>query len=221
MTLRASLLTTVAVSVALTFVAVSGPTLEGQAADRRAALLNPAQLSEQAPAEFSVNFETSKGAFVIDVHRDWAPLGADRFYILAKNGYYDENRFFFVNARVATFGLTGDPEVDKVWMRAKIPNDKTRVHSNVRGTVAFAQSNGRKTQTAISLTDNSSMDPLNTPFGEVVAGMGVVDQLYNGYGEMFPTGNAPTMSHIIQGGNAFLMKNYPDMDYIKMATLVP
>ncbi|MBI2828516.1 MAG: peptidylprolyl isomerase [Acidobacteria bacterium] len=218
MTFRAPLPTTVAVSVALALAAASGPTLEGQAARAKT---SPELFNEQAPATFKANFDTSKGSFVVDVRRDWAPIGADRFYNLIKGGLYDGNRFFYVTDRVALFGINGEPTVAKAWLYAKIPNDKTRVQSNVKGTVALSQSNGRKTQTQISIEDNVSMDPQVTPFGTVSSGMNVIQRLYTGYGEMFPTGKAPTMTHMLQGGNAYLEKNYPMMDYIKAATIVP
>lgn len=218
MTFRTSFLTTVALTVTVAFVAVSGPTLEGQAARDKA---KPELFNEQAPATFKASFDTSKGTFVVDARRDWAPAGADRFYNLVKGGLFDENRFFYVNNKVALFGVNGDPMVAKPWLYAKIPNDKTRVQSNVTGSVSLAQSNGRKTQTQVCLEDCSSMDPLNTPFGMVSSGMNVLQNLYSGYGEMFPTGKAPSMSHMLQGGNAFLEKTYPLMDYINTATIVP
>ena len=221
MTFRASLLTTVAVFFTLALAIVSGPTLDGQEARGKAALLNPEQLKEQAPATFKANFDTSMGSFVVEVHRDWAPLGADRFYNLVKRGFYDGNRFFYVTDRVAMFGLSGEPEIAKAWIYAKIPNDKTRVQSNTKGRVALTQANGRATQTFIHLQDNVSMDSQVTPFGVVLSGLNVVEKLYAGYGETFPTGKAPTMSHIVQGGNAYLEKQYPRMDYIKTATIVP
>lgn len=218
MTFRSSLLTTAAASVTLIFAAVSGPTLEGQAARDKT---RPELFNEQAPATFKASFDTSKGTFEVDVRRDWAPAGADRFYNLIKGGLYDGNRFFYVTDRVALFGINGDPAVAKAWLYAKIPNDKTRVQSNVKGTVALSQSNGRKTQTQLSIEDNVSMDPQVTPFGMVSSGMNVLQRLYTGYGEMFPTGKAPTMTHMFQGGTAYLEKNYPLLDYIKAATIVP
>lgn len=217
MTFRASLLRTVAVSAALAFAAVSGPTLAGQAARAKTSI---ELFNEEAPATFKASLDTSKGVFTIDVHRNWAPTGADRFYNLIKGGLYDGNRFFYVTDKAALFGISGDPEVAKAWLYAKIPNDKTRVQSNVRGTVALSQSNGRKTQTSIALQDQLSWDPQVTPFGAISAGMNVIEKLYGGYGEMFPTGKAPTMTHLFMG-TAYLEKQYPLMDYIKTATIVP
>ena len=220
MTFRAPLLTTVAITATLAFAAVSGPTLQGQTAAQKALLLTPEKLVEQAPATFKANFESSKGPFVITVTKDWAPIGADRFYNLVKNGMYDGNRFFYVTDRLATFGVSGDPAIAKAWLYAKIPNDKTHVHSNLRGTVHLTQSNGRKTQTIILTQDTTSLDPQATPFGEVTQGLNVVERLYAGYGEMFPTGNAPTMTHLFMG-NAYIEKEYPMMDFIKTAVIAP
>jgi peptidyl-prolyl cis-trans isomerase A (cyclophilin A) len=220
MTFRAPVLTIIAITAALIFAAVSGQTLLGQTAAQKALLLTPEKLAEQAPATFKANFETNKGPFVIQVTKDWAPLGADRFYNLVKSGFYDGNRFFYVTDRIAVFGINGDPEVAKAWLYAKIPNDKTRVKSNLRGTVHFTQSNGRKTQTAILIQDTTSLDPQATPFGEVVQGLNVVERLHSGYGEMFPTGNAPTMLHLFKG-TAYLEKEFPMLDYIKTAAIAP
>ncbi len=220
MTFRAPLLTTVAITATMAFAAVSGPTLLGQTAAQKALLLTPEKFVEQAPATFRANFDTSKGPFVIQVTRDWAPFGADRFYNLIKGGYYDGNRFFYVTDRIATFGINGDPAIAKVWLYAKFPDDKTRVKSNLRGTVHMTQSNGRKTQTAILIQDTTSLDPQATPFDEVTQGMNVVERLYTGYGEMFPTGQAPTMLHLFKG-TAALEKEFPLLDLIKTATIMP
>ena len=222
MTFRALLLTPIAVFFTLALVLESGPTLKGQESPRgKAALMNPEDAKEQAPATFKAQFDTTKGSFVVEVHRDWAPFGADRFYNLVKRAYYDENRFYYVNDRVALFGINGEPAIAKAWYYAKIPNDKTRVQSNTKGRVAMSQGNGRAIQTMIHMDDNVSMDPDHTPFGAVVAGLNVVERLYKGYGEMYPTGKAPTMSQLLEGGNALLAKQFPMMDYIKTAKIVP
>lgn len=217
-----SLLITVPVFFALALVLESGPTLNGQEGPRgKAALINPEEAKEQAPATFRAQFDTSKGSFVVEVHREWAPFGADRFYNLVKRGYYDGNRFFYVTDHAALFGLSGEPEIANAWLYAKIPNDKPRVQSNTRGRVALMQQNGRATQTIIHVQDNISMDPQVTPFGVVVSGLNVIDNLYKGYGEMFPTGKAPTMGQIIEGGTAYLEKRFPMLDYVKLANIVP
>src|ERR1700722_1096056 len=113
MTLRTSLLTSAAGFGALALVIGFGRTLDGQAPSGRAALMNPAELTEQAPAMFKANFDTSAGPFVIEVHRDWAPYGADRFYNLVKRGFYDDCRFYRVTPLMAQFGISGDPEIAK------------------------------------------------------------------------------------------------------------
>ena len=218
--LKASLLTVTAF-VALVLAIVSGPTLEGQEARGKAALLNPAELKEQAPATFKANFDTSAGAFVVEVHRDWAPIGADRFYNLVKRGFYDGNRFFRVTDITATFGINGDPEIAQIWAGAKIPDDPTRKQSNRKGFVAFLHANQRKTQTFINLVDNTILDSQVTPFGQVVSGMNVVEKLYRGYGEAAPTGKGPKMTPMFSEGNAYLEREFPKLDHIKMATIVP
>ena len=141
---------------------------------------NPAALKEQAPPVYKVEFDTSKGSFVVEVHRDWAPNGADRFYNLVKNGFYDNTRFFRVlEGFMAQFGVNGDPKVSAVWREARIKDDPVKV-SNKRTFVTFATAgpNTRTTQVFISYGDNSNLDSQGfSPFGQVVSGMKVVDSL--------------------------------------------
>jgi len=155
---------------------------------------NPAALKEQAPPVYKVEFDTSKGPFVVEVHRDWAPNGADRFYNLVKNGFYDNTRFFrVIEGFMAQFGVNGDPKVSAVWRESRIKDDPVKV-SNKRTFVTFATAgpNTRTTQIFISYGDNSNLDSQGfSPFGQVVSGMKVVDSLYSGYGEGAPGGRGP------------------------------
>jgi peptidyl-prolyl cis-trans isomerase A (cyclophilin A) len=195
--------------------------IAGQA-DRTARLRNPASLTEQAPATFRANFDTSKGAFVVEVHRDWAPLGADRFYNLVKNGFFDQVRFFrVIQGFMAQFGIHGDPAIAAAWQGAQIKDDPVK-QSNKRGFVVFATAgpNTRTTQFFINFGDNTGLDRQGfAPFGEVVKGMDVVDNIYNGYGEGAPNGKGPNQGRIQSEGNAYLMKEFPRLDYIKSATI--
>src|SRR5512135_3257662 len=127
-------------------------------------LSNPASLNEKAPATYKVKFDTSKGSFVVEVHRDWAPNGADRFYNLVKNGYYDDARFFrVISGFMVQFGINGDPSVNPVWQAARIPRDPVK-QSNTRGYMTFAMQGGpngpdtRTTQVFINFGDNSQLD---------------------------------------------------------------
>ena len=152
-----------------------------------AALTTPAKLKDVAPATFRANFETSVGVFVVEVTRAWAPRGADRFYNLVKNGYFDGVRFFRVVPNfMVQFGIHGDPKLNAVWSEANLIDDPV-VQSNKRGFVTFAKTaapNSRSTQVFINFKDNSFLDPqVFAPFGQVVAGMEVVDKLYGEYGE--------------------------------------
>jgi peptidyl-prolyl cis-trans isomerase A (cyclophilin A) len=187
-------------------------------------LKNPAALTEKAPATFKVNFDTSKGSIVVTVHRDWAPNGADRFYNLVKAGFYDDVRFFRVIPNfMAQFGIHGDPSVMAAWRPAQIKDDPVK-QSNTRGFVVFATAgpNTRTTQLFINFKDNSNLDKQGfAPFGEVTKGMDVVDQIYDGYGEGAPRGKGPEQGRIQSEGNAYLKKEFPKMDYIKTATIVP
>jgi peptidyl-prolyl cis-trans isomerase A (cyclophilin A) len=189
------------------------------AAAKKAALLrNPAALTEQAPATYRARFDTTKGTFVIQVNRDWAPMGADRFYNLIKAGFYDDVRFFRVlDGFMAQFGLNGNPAVTAIWRRQQLKDDAVK-QSNRRGYVSFATAgpNTRTTQVFINFVDNSGLDKQGfAPFGEVVEGMNVVDNLYSGYGR----NNVPDQGRITTEGNAYLTKEYPRLDYIKSATI--
>jgi len=183
---------------------------------------NPAALNEQAPAVYKVNVETSKGPFVLEIHRDWAPVGADRFYNLVKNGFYDNDRFFrVISGFMVQFGVNGDPKVSAVWREANIKDDPVR-QSNSRGMITFATAgpNTRTTQVFINFADNGALDRMGfAPFGRVVSGMNVVDALYNGYGEGAPRGNGPDQQRIQTQGNAYLTRDFAKLDYIKKATI--
>ena len=185
---------------------------------------NPAALKEQAPAVYKVQFDTSKGPFVIEVHRDWAPTGADRFYNLVKNGFYDDARFFrVVEGFMVQFGVNGDPKVSATWRNARMKDDPVRI-SNKRTFVTFATAgpNTRTTQVFINFGDNSNLDCQGfAPFGQVVSGMKVVDALYNGYGEGAPGGRGPDQGRVQKEGNAYLASAFPNLDYVKKATIVP
>ena len=188
------------------------------------ALTNPAGFTAQAPADYKVKFDTSKGAFVIDVKRDWAPRGADRFYNLVRGGFYDNARFFrVITGFMVQFGISGDPKVAAAWRDAAIPDDPVK-QSNTRGMITFATRgpNTRTTQVFINFADNGRLDAMGfAPFGQVVSGMEIVDALYGGYGEGAPRGAGPEQSRIQGEGNAYLTQAFPKLDYIKTATIVP
>lgn len=186
-------------------------------------LANPDALAEQAPQTYKAKFDTTKGSFVIEVNRTWAPRGADRFYNLVKNGFYDNVRFFRVlDGFMAQFGIHGDPALMAKWRVARIPDDPVR-QSNARGTISFATSgaNTRTTQVFINFGDNSALDRMGfAPFGRVVSGMNVVDALYSGYGEGAPQGRGPDQRRMQMEGNAYLTQNFTRLDYVKKATIV-
>jgi peptidyl-prolyl cis-trans isomerase A (cyclophilin A) len=209
----------VAVAAALAIVSGAAPATQDSAV--RPSLTNPAAFAERAPDLFGARFDTSAGTFVIQVHRDWAPNGADRFYNLVKSGFYDGNRFYRVTPLMAVWGLNGDPAVAKAWLSARIVDDQTHKHSNTKGMVSFFQANRRSTQTFINLADNSAtLDIQIAPFGEVVSGMDVVERLYAGYGEAKPNGNGPEMNPFYAEGNAYLERDFPKLDYINKASIV-
>jgi peptidyl-prolyl cis-trans isomerase A (cyclophilin A) len=215
-------LKTIAVAVAVGAAATVG--VAGQGADlaKVAKLRNPAGLTEQAPATFKATFDTSKGTFVIEVRRDQAPIGADRFYNLVSNGFYDDVRFFrVIDGFMAQFGIHGNPQVQSAWRNANLKDDPVK-GTNKRGMVTFATAgpNTRTTQLFINFGNNTGLDKQGfAPFGEVVQGMDVVDKLYNGYGEGAPRGKGPDQGRLQAEGNAYLNKEFPRLDYIKSATI--
>jgi peptidyl-prolyl cis-trans isomerase A (cyclophilin A) len=205
-----------------TVVALGLVMLAATGAVAQSKLSNPATLNEQAPPVYKARFDTSKGVFVLEVHRDWAPAGVDRFYNLVKNGFYDNVRFFrVVSGFMVQFGINGSPALSAQWRDARINDDAVR-QSNRRGYITFATSgpNSRTTQVFINFADNSRLDSMGfSPFGRVVAGMDVVDKLYAAYGEGPPNGRGPEQGRIQAEGNAYLMKDFPRMDFVKKATI--
>ena len=187
-----------------------------------ASLGDPSSLNSRAPESYKAKFETSKGAFVIQVTRSWAPNGADRFYNLVKNGFFDDARFFrVIDGFMVQFGISGNPDVSAAWTNATIPDDPVR-ESNARGTVTFATAgpNTRTTQVFINFNNNSMLNGQGfAPFGKVVSGMNVVDSFYKGYGEGAPRGNGPNQGLLKSQGNAYLLTQFPKLDYIKKATI--
>jgi len=187
-------------------------------------LMNPAALNETAPESYQARFATSKGDFVVEVTRAWAPHGADRFYNLVKNGYYGDGRFFrVVYGFMVQFGINGDPALNAVWRDARIPDDLGQ-QSNKRGFVTFATAgvNTRTTQVFINTVDrNTNLDDKGfVPFGRIVEGMQVVDKLFSGYGEAAPQGHGPDQNRLQNEGNAYLTKFFPKLDSIKTASIV-
>ena len=189
------------------------------------AYADPAKLTAQAPATFKVQFDTTKGKFVVEVTRSLAPNGADRFYNMVHSGYFKDIAFFrVVPGFMCQFGIHGDPAVSDKWAGATIPDDPVK-GSNTRGAITFAMGgpNTRTTQLFINFGDNSRLDGMGfPPFGKVVQGMDVVDKINGEYGDMPQQGgNGPDPGSIAQQGNAYLKKNFPNLDYIKSATILP
>jgi peptidyl-prolyl cis-trans isomerase A (cyclophilin A) len=177
---------------------------------------------ERVPDVFQVNLDTSKGPVLIDVHLDWAPRGADHFYALVRTGFYDGNRFFrVVRFFVVQFGINGDPQLNRLWANANLPDDPVK-QSNVKGTLTYAHlgPNSRSTQLFINLKDNKALDKQGfAPIGKVISGMDTVERFYSSYGEMAPRGQGPDPSQIEVQGNAYLENNFARLDYIKKAAI--
>ena len=185
-------------------------------------LASPAALTEKAPPTYKAKFDTSKGVFVVEVTRDWAPNGADRFYNLVKNGFYDNVRFFrVISGFMVQFGISGDPRISAPWREARIPDDPVK-QSNRRGYITYAMAgpNTRTSQVFINFADNANLDQSGfSPFGRVVSGMDVVDKLNAEYGEGAPRGRGPDQGRIQMEGNAYLNKEFGRLDFVKKATI--
>jgi peptidyl-prolyl cis-trans isomerase A (cyclophilin A) len=182
------------------------------------ALLHPASLNAKAPDVYEVKFTTTKGDFTVQVNRAWAPLGADRFYNLVKHGFFTGAPFFrVVPGFIIQFGLTPDPAVNRAWQNANIKDDPV-TQSNKPGYLTFATAgpNTRTTQLFINFGNNTFLDSQGfAPFGQVTSGMDVVKNLYSGYGEQ------PNQGSITSQGKAYIEKNFPKIDSIVSATVVP
>ncbi len=178
----------------------------------------PAKDVGPAPAVFRVKFDTSKGPFVVEAHHAWAPYGADRFYELVRKKFYDDARFFrIVKGFIVQFGISGDPRASQQWHNMNLPDDPVKM-PNARGTISYAMAGPgtRTTQVFINIGENGeSLDRQGfAPFGRVVEGMDVVDRLDAEYGE------APDQQRLETEGNAYLAKEFPNLDYIKTARVV-
>jgi peptidyl-prolyl cis-trans isomerase A (cyclophilin A) len=179
------------------------------------ALFHPEQATETAPETYAITFETTKGPFVVDVTRAWSPIGADRLYNMVKAGFFTDIGFFrVVPGFVVQFGLNGDPGVNKAWRNARIKDDPV-AETNARGTIVFATSgpNTRTTQLFINFNDNANLDAMGfSPLGKV-RDMANVDKINAEYGQR------PNQGSITNTGNAYLKKDFPNLDFITKATL--
>ncbi|HVS84629.1 MAG TPA: peptidylprolyl isomerase [Gaiellaceae bacterium] len=204
----------------LALAALAAAVLAGAASGSNPILLHPSKLTATAPALYRAKFTTTKGSFVVTVHRAWAPRGADRFYNLVKNGFYNGNRLFRVyKGFVVQWGISGDPKVSQAWENATIKDDPVK-HSNTPGTVAFAATsapNSRTTQVFVNLGSNGQLDQYGfAPFGVVTSGGAALNALYSGYGDK-PTGDQAQMD---AQGEKYFAKAWPKLDKILTARIV-
>jgi peptidyl-prolyl cis-trans isomerase A (cyclophilin A) len=196
------------------------PDKKGAASKAAAApsLMNPGSLKAKAPETYKVQFITTKGPVTIEIHRAWAPIGADRFYNLVRAGFFTDAAFFRVVPNfIVQFGLSADPAVNKIWRSTNLRDDAPR-ESNKRGYLTFATAgpDTRTTQLFINLKDNAFLDSQGfTPFGSVVEGMDLVEKIYSGYGER------PDQGKITMEGKAYIDKNFPQLDRINSAKILP
>jgi peptidyl-prolyl cis-trans isomerase A (cyclophilin A) len=185
---------------------------------------DPAKLNAKSPESFKVKFETTKGNFTVEVTRSLAPNGADRFYNLVRSGYFKDVALFrVIPGFMCQFGIHGDPKVSATWREARIQDDPVKT-SNTRGAITFATAgpNTRTTQLFINYGDNARLDDMGfSPFGKVTDGMDVVDKINGEYGEGAPRGRGPDQGRVQKEGNEYLKKEFPNLDYIKSANVLP
>jgi peptidyl-prolyl cis-trans isomerase A (cyclophilin A) len=209
----------------LVFLGLSPSRVDAGESATNSPLLQPksATMTQTAPATFKVKFQTTKGDFVVESQRDWAPRGVDRFYNLVQNGFYDGVCFFrVISGFMAQFGIHGDPKVSAAWRQERIQDDPVK-QSNKRGYLSFAMAgpNTRTTQLFINYADNSRLDQTGfAPIGRVVEGMEVVDRFYADYGEGAPQGKGPDQGRLQAEGGRYLSKDFPQLDCISKATLL-
>jgi peptidyl-prolyl cis-trans isomerase A (cyclophilin A) len=189
--------------------------------DRRP-LLEPSLATDRAPDTFHARFTTTQGDFVVQVHRSWAPNGADRFYNLVRIGFYDGTRFFrAIDGFMVQWGISGDSAVSAAWHDATVKDDPSK-HSNARGTMSFAKTgapDSATTQVFVNYADNARLDGMRfCPFGEVTEGMSALDALYKGYGEGGSAGHGPDQGRIQSEGDAYL-DGFPKLDRIVRAQI--
>ena len=185
------------------------------------ALHDPTKATEKAPDQFKVNFKTTKGDIVIEIKKEWSPLGADRFYNLVKMGYFKDIAFFrVVPGFMAQFGIHGDPTVNQVWKDLGIQDEPVK-QSNKKGWLTFAKKglpNSRSVQFFLNLVDNPNLDGMGfAPFGMIVKGQDVLDKINGEYGEGAPRGRGPDQMRVQTQGNEYLKKEFPNLDYILSA----
>jgi len=174
-----------------------------------------------APAAFQLNLDTSKGPVVVEIHKDWAPIGVQHLYELVNRGYYDGNRCFRVTRAYVQFGVNGDPAVSSMWSGANLRDDPVK-QSNLKGTLTYAKlgPNTRATQLFFNMKDNKDLDKQGfAPIGKVVSGMDTVESFYSAYGDMPPRGQGPDPTKIETQGNSYLESRFPRLDFIKKATI--
>jgi peptidyl-prolyl cis-trans isomerase A (cyclophilin A) len=204
--------------------ATAVPSAPAAAAPAAGDFADPAKLTAKAPDTFKAQFDTTKGKFTIEVTRSLSPNGADRFYNLVRSGYFKDIAFFrVISGFMCQFGIHGDPKVAASWRGAPIADDPVK-GSNTRGTLTYAMAgpNTRTTQFFINFADNKNLDGMGfSQFGKVTEGMDVVDKINAEYGEGAPRGRGPDQGRIQTQGNAYLKKDFPNLDYIKSVTLVP
>lgn len=175
------------------------------------------------PDKWHALFDTSQGSFVLEIHKDWAPLGAERFWKLVNMGYFDDSRFFRVRPGfIVQFGLAADPQVTAMLNASAIDDDPPGKQKNLKGTISFAQSGkrSRRTQVFVNLKDNAELDSGFTPFGRVSQGLDIFERLYSEYGEWDPPGRGPNVGRIQTQGNSYLDVSFPKLDKIIRAKAV-
>lgn len=192
----------------------------GEAPAKKKAAVVTAKTDGEMPDVWRALFDTSKGSYVVEVHKDWAPKGAERFWKLVQMGFFNDTRIYRVRpAFIVQFGLSGDPRTNSL-LNASAVGDDPEQQKNEKWTIAFAQSGprSRRTQVFVNLKNNVALDKDGfAPIGKVTQGMDVFEKLYSGYGEWEPPGRGPNAMRILTQGNDYLDTQFPKLDKILRA----
>ncbi|EOD33804.1 hypothetical protein EMIHUDRAFT_78087 [Emiliania huxleyi CCMP1516] len=154
-----------------------------------------AAMTVQAPPLTNVTIHTTNGKIVVEVVRDWSPSQADRFYNLARLGFWQDAPFSrVVHDWVAQFTASKSPRLSGIY-NGNDCTDSPQPPCLVPGSClpplcseAGEEDDGAlviSNEVFINKVDNSdALDAYGfAPFGRVVSGMDVVDGLFSGYGE--------------------------------------
>ena len=161
---------------------------------------------------------------ILELRKDWAPIGVERFIGLVEDGFFTNSPLFrVVKGFLVQFGIAEKPSKTHEWRsKGTIPDDDKSLAPPPpfkRGYLSFAGGgkDSRGTELFIAYRDSTHLgkSPWEVPIGFVLHGMDVVDSFFADYGDIHPYGNAPRQGRMYKEGNAYLKQEFPKLDYIK------